>query len=950
VFPKITDALLEAHLKCRYKSHLLQLGEHGEPHDYEALCREDRETLRPVAVARLLERHAGQDVPRGLPLTAEVLRRGYPLLLDVTLEDEEFAVRFDALLRADGPSSLGDFHFIPVLFHEAERPSLELRILLAMYGTILGAVQGKEPAAGLLIHGRECKDRKIKFASVRDLARRHLRELRESRGNEAPRLVLNAHCQVCEFRRRCHAEATAKDDLSLLRGMAEAEVRKYARRGLFTVTQLSCTFRPPRRCKRPEDRKVTHSHALQALAIREKKVHVLGSPELPTSAKRIYFDIEGDPERGFSYLIGVIVQDGEAEERHSLWIDSAAEEPQLFDRFLALVARHEDSWLYTYGSYEAAFLRRVGKALGRLEEVEQILVRTLNVLSVLYTHVYLPVYSNGLKDVARYLGFVWTESDASGVQSVVWRRRWEETGAPALREKLTTYNLEDCEGLRRVSEFLYMACGSPQKTDEQAGVAGRDVTRDEEMGPVSSRQQWCAVDFAVADFEFVNERAYFDYQRDRIYVRTSKIIKKSQNRSRAKKGKRTPRANQSVEMRAEKCPFCGATDLTLTSDGRLARLGYDLRITCGGIRRCVTRFTTSWHHCAACGKRFLPRDYLRLEEHFHSLKSWTMYEYVAHRTSLANIAETIRDCFGLPIRTEDTFAFKQSLARYYEGTYTRLLERIRGGSLVHADETEITLRQLGRGYVWVFTSLEEVVFLYRQTREGDFLHDLLKGFRGVLVSDFYAAYDALDCPQQKCLVHLIRDFNQDIQSNPWDEELKELAGKLGSLLRGIVTTVDHHGLKRRHLGKHKREVDRFFEYFAADPLRSEVAEGCRARLLKCRDKLFTFLDHDGVPWNNNPAEHAVKQFAYYREQVDGQITENGLKEYLVLLSIYLTCKYKGISFLKFLLSGETDIDAFCASRGRKRPMTIGQTHPEGVRLPRPSRCQTWDKESLKGES
>ena len=47
----------------------------------------------------------------------------------------------------------------------------------------------------------------------------------------------------------------------------------------------------------------------------------------------------------------------------------------------------------------------------------------------------------------------------------------------------------------------------------------------------------------------------------------------------------------------------------------------------------------------------------------------------------------------------------------------------------------------GKGYVWVFTSLEEVVFMYKPTREGEFLREVLKGFKGVLVSDFYAAYD-----------------------------------------------------------------------------------------------------------------------------------------------------------------------------------------------------------------
>lgn len=74
--------------------------------------------------------------------------------------------------------------------------------------------------------------------------------------------------------------------------------------------------------------------------------------------------------------------------------------------------------------------------------------------------------------------------------------------------------------------------------------------------------------------------------------------------------------------------------------------------------------------------------------------------------------------------------------------------------------------------------------------------------------------------------------------------------------------------------------------------------------------MFTFLDHDGVPWNNNNVEHAIKHFAKYRRLVNGRITESGLKDYLVLLSVYQTCDYKGIRFMDFLLSKEKDIDKF----------------------------------------
>jgi hypothetical protein len=63
-----------------------------------------------------------------------------------------------------------------------------------------------------------------------------------------------------------------------------------------------------------------------------------------------------------------------------------------------------------------------------------------------------------------------------------------------------------------------------------------------------------------------------------------------------------------------------------------------------------------------------------------------------------------------------------------------------------------------------------------------------------------------------------------------------------------------------------------------------------------KEGLFTFLNFDEVPWNNNNAEHAIKRFAHYREITDGHLAESGLTDYLVLLSINQTCEYKGISF------------------------------------------------------
>ena len=340
---------------------------------------------------------------------------------------------------------------------------------------------------------------------------------------------------------------------------------------------------------------------------------------------------------------------------------------------------------------------------------------------------------------------------------------------------------------------------------------------------------------------------------------------------------------------------------------------FDLIITRCGMRRRLIEYSSDVHRCLGCNKEFVPEQHKQLDSYSHSLKSWAMYQHVAHRLSMRTIMTMFEEFFGLHLSHTDIHKFKDLMARYYQGTYRRLLYKILAGGLLHVDETEVTLHS-GKGYVWVFTNLEEVVFMYRPTREGDFLKELLKDFRGVLVSDFYAVYDSIECPQQKCLIHLMRDINQDLLNNPFDEELQSITRPFGTLLRNIVTTVDQHGLRRRHLERHNPEVEDFFRKLGEQHFQSEAAEGLRTRLNKNRGKLFTFIHHDGVPWNNNNAENAIKRFAYYREDTVGLMKESGLTSYLVLLSICHTCRYKGVSFLKFLLSREQDVDVFCQGK------------------------------------
>src|SRR6266568_3765535 len=205
------------------------------------------------------------------------------------------------------------------------------------------------------------------------------------------------------------------------------------------------------------------------------------------------------------------------------------------------------------------------------------------------------------------------------------------------------------------------------------------------------------------------------------------------------------------------------------------------------------------------------------------------------------------------------------------------------GNLIHADETRITLH--GKtAYVWVFATFREVAYCYSETREGILVQSALDGFKGVLVSDFYAAYDSIPCAQQKCILHLMRDLNDAVLDNSYDESTKGIATGFAELLRGIVRTIDRWGLKSLFLRKHLVDVARFYKQISKAGQLSAAASKWKARLGKDREKLFTFLSHDGVPWNNNNAEHAIKGFARLRRNIEGLSTPKGIEEYLILLS------------------------------------------------------------------
>src|SRR5436853_3807495 len=212
-----------------------------------------------------------------------------------------------------------------------------------------------------------------------------------------PDLVLNRHCSECEFQDRCRQKALEKDDLSLLANMTGKERKKFHNKGIFTITQLSYTFRPRRRPDRMRDKREKYHHSLKALAIRENKIHIVGNPELKIEGTPVYLDVEGLPDRDFYYLIGVRIGNGESALQHSLWADTIEKEGKIWREFLAILETVEKPVLIHYGSYETTFLKRMDDSYGQRANDPAITKNqapTVNLVAVTFAQIYFPAFSN----------------------------------------------------------------------------------------------------------------------------------------------------------------------------------------------------------------------------------------------------------------------------------------------------------------------------------------------------------------------------------------------------------------------------------------------------------------------------------------------------------------------------------------------------------------------------
>jgi hypothetical protein len=175
------------------------------------------------------------------------------------------------------------------------------------------------------------------------------------------------------------------------------------------------------------------------------------------------------------------------------------------------------------------------------------------------------------------------------------------------------------------------------------------------------------------------------------------------------------------------------------------------------------------------------------------------------------------------------------------------------------------------------------------SRSADEIRDLIgDAFLGWLVSDGYAAYRSFK-KRQRCLAHLLRkgialaSGLNPVGVNFGDWLLREMRGLIHAVAEGTGARLINPMLARlKRACKLHRDDD-------AEKVRALARE-----ILNDWTAITAFVTNPDLPATNNEAERALRDAVIARRISNGTRTEEGSAAYAATLSVFETCRRRGI--------------------------------------------------------
>ena len=345
-----------------------------------------------------------------------------------------------------------------------------------------------------------------------------------------------------------------------------------------------------------------------------------------------------------------------------------------------------------------------------------------------------------------------------------------------------------------------------------------------------------------------------------------------------------------LEHAVDICPDCG----TGLSGGWTHRTREVIEIPVSAVQ--VTEHVVTARHCPVCRTRRIPKVELggvamgrqRLGINLVSLVA-TLRE--RGRLPIGTIQWYLRTVHGLELSQGAIVGVIHRAAEAARRPVAEVVDRIRGSPVVFADETG--WRQDGvNGFVWTFSTPAERYFV-RRNRGKQVVDEVLgEEFGGVLVSDFYAAYNHYPGLKQRCWAHLLRDIHDLRGTHPDDGALAQWAAAVKVL---YTEAVEFGSADARERSAAQRRLERrllaLCRPYADDPLAVQ-RKLCR-RIERFIKELFVFVAEPHVPSDNNAAERSLRHLVVSRKIGGGTRSARGTDSKMALASLFGTWHAQG---------------------------------------------------------
>lgn len=407
-----------------------------------------------------------RDLEEAYMATLELMRQGKNIYHGV-LMTEDWVGMPDLLEARPGKSSLGDFQYV---VYDVQR-SLELRdeqkFPLVFYSLILEKIQGVRPTEAYIIDPQGA-ERSFLVGDFVDQFHMTRKEIERILSGEKPAPFLKSSCKRTPWYSLCLEGAQGCNDVSLIYRLSQADQRRLYGLGIHTVADLAAADGDELRAQLEDwqyDKIVRFQN--QARVLMSGQPLILRKSAFPEVATEIFFDIESDPTRDVDYLLGMLLRDTATGKvtYESVMAEHPDNEGKAWKAFLDKLAGWEDFVIYHYAFYERMVFDRLALRHGAPSALAQKFhEHAIDLHHTTVDSVVLPLYFYTLKDVAKYIGYAWSDPDAGGAESVAWYDEWLRTGDRAHLDRVLHYNEDDVRATLLLKDWL--AQQKPSKSRE----------------------------------------------------------------------------------------------------------------------------------------------------------------------------------------------------------------------------------------------------------------------------------------------------------------------------------------------------------------------------------------------------------------------------------------------------------------------------------------------------